>query len=180
MNETSKKVVQRKAFMAEEKKKNWFVRHKVLTAIIVVFVIIGIAGAGGSDSSTGTSGKSDDAMVKEETMVDDSMTYEEVSTSEMIAAFDDNQLAAEKTYKGKGVQLTARIKNISEDITGTPFLSLEPSDAEEYYFGTTVQCMFENSDDLLSVSNDSLVTVKGVVDEQSLGIILVEDCMIVE
>lgn len=180
MIKTSKKVVQRKAFMAEEKKKNWFVKHKVLTAIIVVFIIIAVVGAGGSDNSTDSNSKTEDSMVKEETMTDESMTYEEVSTSEMIAAFDDNQLAAEKTYKGKGVQLTARIKNISEDITGTPFLSLEPSDAEEYYFGTTVQCMFENSDDLLSVSNESLVTVKGIVDEQSLGIILVDDCMIVE
>jgi len=165
--------------MAEEKKQNWFMKHKVLTGIIVVFVLIGVASSGGDNSSTSNT-SNEDSMVKEEAMVDEAMTYEEVSTTEMIAAFDDNQLAAEKMYKDKGVELTAKIKNISEDLMGTPFLSLEPINAEEYYFGTTVQCMFENSDDLLSVSNGESVTVQGVVKEQSIGIIVIEECKIVK
>lgn len=167
--------------MSDQKKKNWFLRHKVLTAIIVIFVIIGIAGAGGSSTSntTSTSSSSSKSDTKVEKQVKTAMTYEEVDTTTLIKAFDDNQLSAEKKYKDKGVQLKAKIKNISEDIVGSPFLSLEPANAGEYYFGTTIKCEFGNSDDLLDVSNEQVVTVKGIVDEQSLGIINIKECQIV-
>jgi hypothetical protein len=169
--------------MPEEKKKNWFARHKILTAIIAIVVIIGFAGSGGSSPSSETSDNSNTEAKsdnKENVAEEKMMTYEEVNTQVMIDAFDDNQLAAEKTYKDKPVQITAKIKNISEDIMGTPFLSLEPSNADDYYFGTTIQCLFENEDDLLSVSNGQLVTVQGIVKEQSLGIIGIRECKIVE
>lgn len=40
----------------ENKKKNWFVRHKALTGIIVILILIVAVSAGGSDSSTNTNG----------------------------------------------------------------------------------------------------------------------------
>jgi len=163
--------------MSDQKKKNWFARHKVLTAIIAIVVIIGIAGSGSSSPSETNSTGSNTKMEKQ-TEVE--ITYEEVNTLTLIKKFDDNQLSAEKKYKDKGVQLTAKIQNISEDILGSPFLSLEPKNAEEYYFGTNIQCMFDTEDDLLNVSNGQIITVKGIVGEQSLGIIGLDECQIVE
>lgn len=162
--------------MSDQKKKNWFMRHKILTAIIVIVVIIGVAGAGGSSSTDSTSNNTTSPAKQAE----EQMTYEEVNTLTFIDDFDTNQLAAEKKYKDKGVQLTAKIKNISEDIMGSPYLSLEPSNADDFYVGTTIQCLFENEDDLLNASNGQTVTVKGVVNEQSLGIIGMKKCQIVE
>ena len=159
--------------------RNWFVRHKVLTLIIIIFVVIGIAEAGGSSTSDTASTSSSKSDTKVEKQTETAMTYEEVNTTTFIKAFDDNQLSAEKQYKDKGVQLKAKIKNISEDIVGSPFLSLEPASAGEYYFGTTIKCEFENSDDLLDVSNEQTVVIKGIVGEQSLGIINIKECQIV-
>lgn len=45
--------------MAEEKKKSWFARHKILTVILVIIAIAVIGGAaGGGDSSNSSSGGS--------------------------------------------------------------------------------------------------------------------------
>lgn len=54
--------------MAKEKKetaKNWFVRHKVWTALIILFVFVAIAGSGNSNKSgSSTSGKPTTAKEK--------------------------------------------------------------------------------------------------------------------
>ena len=46
--------------MADEKKKNWFVKHKILTVILAIIVIAVVANAagGGSKSNSSTSGSS--------------------------------------------------------------------------------------------------------------------------
>lgn len=163
---------------SKEKKGNWFMRHKVITGIIVLVVFIAIASSSGSSSdqsgqSSTTSNNAQQEQVQE-------TTYEVVTTASFIEDFDTNQLSAEKKYKGKGVQLTAQIKNISEDIMGSPYLSLEPTNAGDFYVGTTIQCFFENEDALLNASNGQTITIKGIVDEQSLGIIGIKKCQIVE
>ena len=163
--------------MSEEKKRNWFVRHKILTAIIV-FVIIGVIGSSGSSSTTntGSTTTSDSKSAKQQ----EQLIYEEVNTVTFIDDFDINQLSAEKKYKDKGVKLTAKINNISEDVLGDPFLSLEPTTTDEYYYGTHIQCMFEDENALMNVANGQVVTVQGIVKEQTLGIIGLKKCQIVE
>ena len=162
----------------KEKKGNWFMRHKIITGIIILVVIIGVASSGGSSQSTSSSSGSGSSTAQEQQA--QTITYEKTDTKAMIEAFDNNQLAAEKQYKDKYVEITAQIKNISEDIVGTSFLSLEPVNAGDFYVGTTIKCSFKTSDDLLSVKNGEKVTLKGKVKEQSLGIITIEECQIAE
>jgi hypothetical protein len=162
----------------KEKKGNWFMRHKLITGIIILVVIIGVASSGGSSESTSSNTGSGTPSTQEKQA--QTITYEKTDTKAMIEAFDNNQLAAEKQYKDKYVEITAQIKNISEDIVGTSFLSLEPVNAGDFYVGTTIKCSFKNSDDLLSVKNGEKVTLKGKVKEQSLGIISIDECQIAE
>jgi hypothetical protein len=162
--------------------RNWFLKHKFISLILVIFVFIVISSMTKNDSAQiSNSGAGDQVNVKVSEEVDN---QEEatlvVETSDFIEEFDSNQLSAEKKYKGKRLQLTARISNISEDIMGTPFLSLEPSSAEDYYMGTTIKCSFKNEDALMAVSNQQVVTVEGMAQEQSLGIISLNDCQILE
>ncbi len=162
----------------KEKKGNWFMRHKIITGIIILVVIIGVASSGGSSQSTSSNTGSGTPSTQEKQA--QTITYEKTDTKAMIEAFDNNQLAAEKQYKDKYVEITAQIKNISEDIVGTSFLSLEPVNAGDFYVGTTIKCSFKNSDDLLSVKNGEKVTLNGKVKEQSLGIISIDECQIAE
>jgi hypothetical protein len=160
----------------KEKKGNWFMRHKIITGIIILVVVIGVVSSGGSSQSTSSNSGSGSPAAQEQQAI----TYEKTDTKVIIEAFDNNQLAAEKQYKDKYVEITAQIKNISEDIVGTSFLSLEPVNAGDFYVGTTIKCSFKNSDDLLSVKNGEKVTLKGKVKEQSLGIISIDECQIAE
>jgi len=162
--------------------RNWFLKHKFISLVLVIFVFIVIASMNKNDSAQiSDSGSRDQENVKvSDEVLDKEEVAQMVETSDFIEEFDTNQLAAEKKYKGKRLQLTARIRNISEDIMGTPFLSLEPSSAEDYYMGTTIKCSFKDEDALMEVSNQQIVTVEGMAQEQSLGIISLNDCQILE
>lgn len=172
---------------ATTKKQNWFMRHKFITGFLVLMVIGAVASAGGSSTTPTTTTETqtwqpvqEEDQPAERAPTTESVSYETVDTQVMIDAFDNNQLAAEKQYKGKNIEFNGKIKNISEDIMGGSYLSIEPLTAEEYYFGTTIKCNFKNSDDLLNASNGQETTLRGKVAEQSLGIIVVNDCQIVE
>lgn len=158
--------------------RNWFLRHPIIT-ILLVLVIFGIIGASGGDQKSSSSTSS--SNTKEGSSAGDqeppAVVAEEVDATEFIGAFDKNQLAAEKQYKDKRVKITAYIQNISEDIVGNPYLSLKPS-AEKAYFGTTAKCTFGSADELTALENEQQIIVEGTVEEQSLGIIGLKDCKI--
>jgi hypothetical protein len=156
-----------------EKKPNWFKRHKVLTGILVLFILFTLIGAasGSSDTSTGTASPQPTTAA--------APSYEQVDAKAMITEFDENQLSAEKKYKKKLVEFEAKISNISEDVLGTPFLSLVPLASGDAYFGTSIKCNFDNSDALTALKKGETVTVRGEVDTQSIGIIGVNKCSVV-
>ncbi len=167
----------------------------IVFAVLFVFAVIGAAM---SDESSTTSSTQDNpaktSEKKENTTqpvnTDDKNQQEvkkeepkkevlEVNARTFVGEFDKNQLAAEEKYKGKIIKTSAYIDNISEDILGNPFLSLNPS-SDKYYVGTSMQCYFDNKSELTDLENGQKVTVIGKVDEQSLGIISIKDCKVVE
>lgn len=143
--------------------------------LIVLFVIIGSSGNG--DTSQPSSVKEGATTQEQEEVVAEEAL--EVNVQEFIDDFDKNQLAAEEKHSGKLVKLTSYIDNISEDILGTPFLSLKPA-PDEYYFDTSIQCYFKDKSELTSLENGQQVTISGRVDTQELGIISIKDCQVVE
>lgn len=174
------KVAEEKEAPKPEKKKGGMGKKIILgiVGIIVLFVIIGAVGGGGKKETppTAPAGEQrEEARPEEEQPIEEALS---VSTAEFITEFDENQLAAEEKYKDKLIEFTAVIGNISEDILGTPFLSLKPT-AEEFYMGTTIKCSFKEKSELTAVKNGQTVTLQGVVDTQSLGIISIKSCKIV-
>jgi len=147
----------------------------------VVLIIIGAVASSGEQKSKSSpasqqtnSEKQEAAQEKEE----QSQNAIKVSTDSFVKEFDDNQLAAEEKYKGRLIEFSAVIQNISEDIAGTPFLSLKPT-ADEFYMGTTIKCNFKDKAELVSVKNGQSVVLRGTVDTQTMGIINLKDCRIV-
>lgn len=94
---------------------------------------------------------------------------------DLIKEFDENQLAAEAKYKKKLIEFTAIVENISEDLFGTPFVSLKPG-KDEYYYGTTIKCNFKNKSEVMPLKNGQSVVLQGTVNSQSLGIIILDEC----
>jgi long-subunit fatty acid transport protein len=106
-------------------------------------------------------------------------TAQAVKLAALIADFDRNQLSAEKKWGDKSVVVTGVIDNISEDVLGKPYLSFEnPSDEITL---TSVACYLKNVADAEKLANGETRTVQGVVDEdQSLGVIALNDCVVVK
>jgi len=151
--------------MAEEKKRNWFVRHKVWTVIlgiIILLVIVGVAG-GGKTSQQGTTAKTEQPQTA--TVVDYKAFGDE---------FDANQPAAEKKWGGKLIQFSAPISNITDN-----GLSFQNAGSKEFSL-TQISCTVKDKNQLLSLQNGQQVTVKGVVGSQTIGVIGVDQCEVVQ
>jgi hypothetical protein len=168
--------------------RGWARRHPILTGLLVLFIVGSVmAAAGGGEnkpkttnnnSAANTDSAQETQSAQEEPTVE-AIETTKVVTTDFIAEFDKNQLAAEEKYKDKLVEFTAVIANISEDILGTPFLSLKPSD-DKYYAGTTIKCDFKEKSQLTSFANGQTITLQGSVSTQSLGIISIKDCKAIQ
>lgn len=148
--------------------RNWFRRHPILS-LLLFFMLLGMFGVTVIGPSAKNRVRSNIAPTTEVIM-----TAEKVDALSFVTEFDQNQLRAEQKYKGKFIEISAIIKNISEDISGSPFLSLEP--VGNKMFGTTIKCVFKDKSALTSVENGNTVTVEGTVANQSLGIIQLDNC----
>jgi len=106
--------------MSENANDNWFVRHKILTGIILVIVLIGIAGAigGGSNNSESTkqatptsSTESDDTPAQTEAkVVEEAVQKPTVPTEYQSALVKADSYANSMNMSKKGVydQLTSQ------------------------------------------------------------------------
>ena len=155
--------------------RSWFRKHPILAvilALILLGIIGGAMGGGKSGSPTQTSGNNQ-ATTKpaEQAIVIDAKT--------LVGEYDKNKLTAQDKYTGKLVQTTAYINNISSDITGNYFLSLNPTN-DQYYFGTTIQCFFADKSQLTSLEKTQKVMIQGTMQDMSLGIVEMKDCSIVK
>lgn len=166
--------------------RNWFGRHKIMTGILVIIVILGIMGAigssgkNGSNANTGTTANSasNAAPANSPTPVATQAPMV-VDATALVGEYDKNKLSAQDKYTGKVVQTTAYIGNISSDITGSYYLSLNPGN-DQAYFGTSIQCYFNDKSQLTSLSKGQSITVAGTMQDMSLGIVEIKDCSIVK
>jgi hypothetical protein len=164
-----------------EKKKNWFVRHKIITGIIVFVVIVGVLGAaGGSKTSTTNTSSNSTPTTNEITTAKQTPTV--VDPIILVGEFDKNKIAAQDKYTGKLVQTTGYITNISNDFTGNYYLSLKPSN-DQYYVGTSIACYFADKSaksEITSLENGQSVTVQGTMADMSIGIVVMNDCKVIK
>lgn len=148
---------------------------KIIKYILIGFVGLMVLGAimGGSDND-----KSGNQVSETQKETEKPKETLKVEILPFIKDFDENQLAAEEKYKDKYIEFSGYIKNISEDITGSPFLSIYPN-TDQYYYGTYIQCFFEEKSDLISLKNGQKVSIQGKFSSQTLGIIVVKDCKVI-
>ena len=144
---------------------------KIIGIVILIFIVIGIF-SGGSDNKS-----SNKKETKKEQPKEIKKEIVKVDTRSFIKEFDDNQLAAEKKYEGKIVELTAYIMNISETL-GKPYLVLDttPNGGESL---TSINCKFNSKEELLNLKNGQRITVRGEFESQDFGVIGLVNCEIV-
>src|ERR1035437_2606407 len=152
-----------------EKKKNWFVRHKIITGVIVVIVVLVVIGAtGGSKTNTSTPNTN---QTQGPTKI---VEATKISVTELADDFDSNQVAAEKKWGGKFVEFSAEITNITD--SGLSFSKV----ASKEFSMTQISCGIKDKNQLLTLKNGETATVRGIVGKQTIGVIDLSNCEVVE
>jgi len=135
----------------------------------VVLIIIGVvssAGKSGNSQKSGSNGTSQEKQQVQEPTV--------IKAQELADDFDANQVAAENKWKGKLVQFSAEVTNITD--TGLSFSKV----ASKEFSMAQISCRVTDKQQLLSLKNGQTVTVKGVVGCQTIGVIDVSECQVVQ
>ncbi len=158
--------------------RNWFVRHKIITVILIIILLGIIGNAIGSDSTNNVSQKNN--TVKDKTSnqeVDKEIEYIEITAVELSRDYDNNKVAADAKYEDKDLKITGIINDIGKDIMDTPYVALDG--LETRLFG--VQCMFPRNDEsqLVDLSKGQSITLIGKLSGEIIGSVILKNCSIV-
>lgn len=159
--------------MSEEKAKpkNWFMKHKIIT-IILVLVILFIIGSifGGNNGTSQVSDLRTNSNEPQKEVV----APIQITSIQLSEEYDANKVAADAKYKGKILEVTGIIDNIGKDILDDPYVVLKGTPTK--LFG--IQCMFKKSDEqkLINLSKGSEITLTGKVSGELIGNVILREC----
>lgn len=97
-----------------------------------------------------------------------------ITVRELADDFDANQVAAEDKWNGKLVEFSAEISNITD--SGLSFSNV----ASKQFSLAQISCRIKDKSQLLPLKNGETVTVQGRVGTQTIGVIDVSDCVVVQ
>ena len=117
--------------------RNWFVKHKILTGILILFVI-GIIGSIGGNTSNNSSSSTNSNSNQQEVAKEESI---KVTARTLYAEYEANEIQADEKYKNKLLEVSGTIENIGKDILDDPYVSLKTDNV----IGS-VQCMLADSE----------------------------------
>lgn len=156
----------------------WFKkkRYVIPLAVVVLMIIGGIAGGdteGGRDN-TATVAADNSSVEADAKPAADEKTEEpkakskaklvKVSAEQMLKDYEDNELAADKKYKGKRIQVTGTIAKIDSELFSDDEYVLRISNGDEYSF-LTVNCNDMSKDELSTLTVGDEVTAVGKFDD---------------
>ena len=164
-------------------------RHKVLT-VIGGLVIIGALGSitGGNSNNKISDSKQTSVSVENSDSKQTSVSNENsnkkqmepelnISATELINAYKENEVKADKMYKGKIVEVNGIVDAIDSGIDDKAIVRL--SDGDEFSFDN-VQCCIddENQDKACELKKGENVTIIGKADGEIAGTPFIKDCKI--
>ena len=164
-------------------------RHKVLT-VIGGLVIIGALGSvtGGNSNNKISDSKQTSVSVENSDDKQTSVSNENsnkkqmepelsISATELINAYKENEIKADKMYKGKIVEVNGIVDGINSGIDDKAIVIL--SNGDEFSFDN-VQCCIDNDnqDKACELEKGQNVTIVGRADGEIAGTPFIKDCKI--
>lgn len=161
--------------------RNFFMKHKIIS-IIAIFIVLGVIGSvtGGKDDSaktTSTTASTSSSTESTKSTQADAKKEEEaitVSAVDLAKAYNDNEVSADKQYKGKKAVISGTIKDIGVSM-GQTYVVLSSGDD---FALTDIQCFFKEQseiDKVAELSKGSTATIQGKIDGKSMNV-GVNDC----
>lgn len=98
-----------------------------------------------------------------------------VSALTLIAAYEENEVAADNSYKNRILAVSGIVDSVGKDIMDNPYVML--SSGKEFSINS-VQCITSESNGraLASLRKGNSVTVVGLCKGKTLGTVLLDDC----
>lgn len=156
--------------------RNFFMKHKVLTGVLAVLIIGGAGSAAGNntdDSSTKTSSETKVAnsqeVKKEDAKKEEVKEVVAVSAVDLAKAYEENEVNADKNYKGKTASIEGEVSDIGVAFNQT-YITLS---AGKDFAIIETQCFFDDKAEVDKVANlkkGDKVTVQGVIDGKSINV----------
>lgn len=123
-------------------------RWKVLGCALIRFFVVGWMASGeDSRSQDAPPAVVTTAVTKPKTVEKPEPKEEAISitAADLIEAYDNNEIRANKLYKGKRLEIRGFVGNVAEDILGKPFLVLT-TERDPLLTSLGVQCYVRNAD----------------------------------
>ena len=164
-------------------------RHKVLT-VIGGLVIIGVLGSvtGGNSNNKVSDSKQTSVSIENSDSKQTNVSNENsnkkqmepelsISATELINAYNENEVKADKMYKGKIVEVNGIVDGIDSDMDDKAVVRLSDGDKFSIY---TVSCYIddENQDNACELKKGDNVTIIGKADGEIIGEPVIKDCKI--
>lgn len=145
---------------------------KILKWIAIIFVVLIVIGVVSGSGKSGNNKKtiSNDSTQKEKQIEEPT----KITARELADDFESNQVAAENKWKGKLVEFSAVITNITD--SGLSFGNVT---SKEFSL-TQISCRITDKQQLLPLKKEQNVAVRGIVGNQTIGVIDVSDCTVVQ
>ena len=167
----------------------FFSRHKVLTVIggLVIIAALGSITGGNSNNkisdSKQTSVSVENSDSKQTSVSNENSNKKQmepelsISATELINAYKENEVKADKMYKGKIVEVNGIVDGIDSDMDDKAVVRLSDGDKFSIY---TVSCYIddENQDNACELKKGENVTIIGKADGEIIGEPVIKDCKI--
>ena len=163
-------------------------RHKVLTVICGLVIIGALGSITGGNSNNKISDSKQTSVSVEDSNKQTSVSNENsnkkqmepelnISATELINAYNENEVKADKMYKGKIVEVNGIVDGIDSGIDDKAIVRL--SDGDEFSFDN-VQCCIddENQDKACELKKGDNVKIIGKADGEIAGTPFIKDCKI--
>lgn len=145
--------------------------------VIIAFVAIGALGSNGDKENNNvakdTSNKpaATDTTKTAETKKEEPKKVEaiKITAVSLAAAYESNEVKADKEYKDKLVEVTGKVKDIGV-VLGQTYVTL--SSGKDFAI-TDVQCFFKDEaeiNEVAELSKDTSITIIGTVDGKSMNV----------
>ena len=151
----------------------WFKKKRFIIplALVALMLIGGITGGNSEDAvdattvvATDEASADADAKPAEEPKAKPKAELVKVSAEQMLKDYESNELAADKKYKGKLIQVTGTVEKIDSELFSSDEYILRISNGNEYSF-LTVNCNDMGQDELSTLTVGNQVTAVGMFDD---------------
>ena len=147
--------------------RNWFVKHWVLS-IIIVFIWFAIFGTNleEKDENKIITNQLNNTSPNNEKIIEKAII---VSAKVLTKEYESNEVRADSTYKNKLAEITWKVKDIWIIFDQT-YITL---DSEKEFSFSNVQCFIENKDDIdkiATLNKKDYITIVWIIEWKSMNV----------